>query len=282
MNLLDIVHRDPLAPWAEGEKIPWNEPGFSSRMLREHLSQAHDAASRRGAKIDATVAWIHEELLRKRPARVLDLGCGPGLYTSRLARLGHECVGVDFGPASITYAVRTAQEEGLSCRYVEGDLRTAEYGAGYALAMWIYGEFNVFRPAEAQHILDKAYRALDAGGRLLLEPSTWEAVQRAAQAGPSWYAVAEGLFSERPHLCLEEQAWDAQRAAHTTRYYIVDALTGEVTRHASTEQAYSEEQLAAMLAACGFEEVRFLPMLPGGTEGLCAVVARKGSRCVKS
>lgn len=30
------------------------------------------------------------------PTRILDLGCGPGLYTSRLARLGHCCVGIDF------------------------------------------------------------------------------------------------------------------------------------------------------------------------------------------
>ena len=48
MNLLDLIHRaSPPAPWAEGDKIPWNDPDFSRRMLREHLSQAHDAASRR-------------------------------------------------------------------------------------------------------------------------------------------------------------------------------------------------------------------------------------------
>ena len=25
-------------PWDEGDNIPWNEPGFSRRMLREHLT----------------------------------------------------------------------------------------------------------------------------------------------------------------------------------------------------------------------------------------------------
>ena len=48
MNLKDIVHRNQNPdPWAEGDNIPWNDPGFSARMLAEHLSQAHDAASRR-------------------------------------------------------------------------------------------------------------------------------------------------------------------------------------------------------------------------------------------
>ena len=32
--------------WAGRYKIPWDEPGFSRRMLKEHLNQAHDLASR--------------------------------------------------------------------------------------------------------------------------------------------------------------------------------------------------------------------------------------------
>ena len=56
MTLLNLIHRTPVPePWDEGEKIPWNEPGFSARMLKEHLSQDHDWASRRFVKIDAHV-----------------------------------------------------------------------------------------------------------------------------------------------------------------------------------------------------------------------------------
>ena len=59
MKLADIVNRIiPPAPWAEGEKIPWDEPGFSRRMLKEHLSQEHDAASRRIEFVHAQVDYI--------------------------------------------------------------------------------------------------------------------------------------------------------------------------------------------------------------------------------
>src|SRR3712207_6228310 len=98
VNLLDVVHRTPIPdPWAEGEKMPWTpwtDPAFSRRMLAEHLSQAHDRASRRAKTIATHVDWIHRIVLLGRPARILDLGCGPGLYTSRLAALGHECAGI--------------------------------------------------------------------------------------------------------------------------------------------------------------------------------------------
>jgi 2-polyprenyl-3-methyl-5-hydroxy-6-metoxy-1,4-benzoquinol methylase len=100
LELLDIIRRQSVPkPWAEGEKIPWNDPDFSKRMLYEHLSQKHGAASRRFDIIDKHVNWIHNQVLKGNPTRVLDLGCGPGLYTNRLARLGHSCVGIDFSPA---------------------------------------------------------------------------------------------------------------------------------------------------------------------------------------
>ncbi len=87
-------------PWAGAYKIPWQDPAFSRRMLAEHLSQAHDLASRRLAWIDRQVAWIDETVLGGRPADILDLGCGPGLYCHRLAERGHRCRGIDFGPAA--------------------------------------------------------------------------------------------------------------------------------------------------------------------------------------
>jgi len=264
MKLIDLVHRQtPPAPWSEGEKIPWNDPAFSERMLAEHLSQAHDAASRRFEKIDEHVRWIHGELLSGRATRVLDLGCGPGLYTSRLARLGHECVGIDFAPAPIRHAAEAATRDGLPCTYHLGDLRTADYGAGFGLAMLVFGEFCVFRPSDAEGILAKAFDALAPGGLLLLEPHTCAAVRRMGERGASWQAKPRGLFSDRPHLFLAESFWGEATQTATSRCYVIDAAGGEVSRSVSTVQAYREEQYRAMLTGRGFESVRFFPSLTG-------------------
>jgi SAM-dependent methyltransferase len=278
-SLLGLVRRkSPPEPWAEGEKIPWNEPGFSRRMLREHLSQAHDAASRRFETIDRHVGWIDRNVLSGVPTQILDLGCGPGLYASRLARLGHECLGIDFSPASIAYARQQAEGEGLRCSYRQDDIRFAEYGTGYGLVMLIFGEFNVFRPEDARAILQKAHSALAPEGVLLLEPHTFDAVRQAGEQPPSWYSAESGLFSEDPHLCLEESFWDDARNTATQRYFIVDAVSGAVTRHAATMQAYTDEQYHALLAGCGFGGIEFYPSLRGETDrsqaGLMAIVAR--------
>lgn len=267
MNLTDIVQRTPIpTAWSEGDNIPWNEPVFSARMLKEHLSQEHDAASRRTQTIDLHVDWIHTALLGAHPSRVLDLGCGPGLYSSRLARLGHTCLGIDFSPASIAYAREQAAQAGLQerCTYVHEDIRRADFGSGHDLAMLIFGEFNVFSREHAALILRKAWQALKPGGLLLLEPHTFEIIKKNGTAPADWFSSPGGLFSERAHIALVEQFWDEPTATSTTRYFIIDTASGEVTRYASSFQAYTEEQYRAALEQNGFSDVTFYPCLAPG------------------
>jgi SAM-dependent methyltransferase len=280
MNLLDLLHRtSPPAPWAEGDKIPWNDPDFSRRMLREHLSQTHDAASRRSIIIDEHVEWIHRTLLNNRASRVLDLGCGPGLYSSRLAQRGHACVGIDFGPASIEYARDFAQSQQLACEYQLADVRYADYGAGHDLAMFVFGESNVFRPDDLRRILSKAYAALNDDGHILLEVHTWDVVKRLGHQHTTWYTLEQGLFSDRPHLVLFESFWDEAQAVAIERFYIVDAETHEITAHSSSMQAYTDEQYRYALHIAGFRDITFHPSLIGAPDerqpDLFAIVACK-------
>jgi len=280
-TLLDLINRQPAPePWSEGEKIPWNDPEFSQRMLREHLTQEHDAASRRFEIIDRQVSWMHEQLLSGKPTRILDLGCGPGLYASRLAGQGHTCRGIDFSPASIAYAREEAQRQGLPIAYTLQDVRTAEYGEGYGLVMFIYGEFNVFKPAEAEAILRKAYRALEDGGILLLEVHTYSYVRAIGLKSPRWRSALSGLFSDQPYLCLYENLWNQEQGVTIERYFVIDGESGKVDFISSSMQAYRKREYRALLRRCGFKRIDFLPSLTGSPERtqkhFFVIVAQKG------
>ena len=259
--LLNVIHREMVPkPWAEGEKIPWNDPEFSRRMLKEHLSQRHDAASRRTRTIKKHVDWIHTRVLDENPSRILDLGCGPGLYTARLSELGHACHGIDFGPASIDYAIKHAPE---NCSYTLGDIRTTDFGSGYDLVMLINGEFNVFKPEDARLILKKTCAALNPGGKLVLEVSTFDAVYETGNQPATWYSAENELFADEPHLCLMESFWDDEASVAIERYYIVDAASGEVTRHSASSQAYTEDGFREILSEAGFSAIDTYPSLMG-------------------
>ncbi len=240
--------------WSGIHKIPWNEPGFSRRMLAEHLSQEHDLASRRQKTIDRHVDFIHAEILHGVPSHISDLGCGPGFYMQRLMRLGHRCCGIDFSPASVAYARNLLQCDSASV--IEADLLEADFGTGYDLVMLLFGEFNTFTPAEGRLLLNKAVAALAPGGILLLEASRRTALKRADGGNPSWLAAEHGLFSDSPYICLQENRWFEDENAFRSDFFVLQS-DGTAQHYASAAQAYSDEEYAGLLLDCGLAEAHF-------------------------
>jgi hypothetical protein len=83
---------------------------------------------------------------------------------------------------------------------------------------------------------------------------------------------------DRPHLLLFERSWDEPRRCCTLRWHVVDAATGAVSRYALTSEAWTAEELQALLARCGFARCEVLQGLPGtpAEEGLFAVAGWSG------
>ncbi|WP_051257741.1 class I SAM-dependent methyltransferase [Desulfovibrio cuneatus] len=257
MNLTEFaVSNKQNSENVQGAKIPWDEPGFSQRMLENHLAQEHDWASRRNELISRQAAWLAKQL--QNPSYILDLGCGPGFYTQKLAALGHHCVGVDFSPASIEYARKQATESGLAIEYALCDIRTYTSAQKFDCIIMTFGEFNVFTHQDANAILKNCAEMLRNGGLFILEAHTFEAVHAVGSAPATWQRHASGLFSENPHLCLQENSWSVEGSSTLSRYFIMDAATATVRQYASFMQAYWLEKYQEMLHAAKLPVVKVL------------------------
>ena len=236
-------------------------------MLKEHLSQDHNSASRRIEIVHKQVDYIDGLFNGKKSARALDLACGPGLHALELARRGHSAFGIDFSPASIEWAQTYSTDESLSCEFSHGDIRTTEFGTGFDLAMLLFGEMNVFSIADFRIILRKAREALVDGGLLLLEPHQPGVVRTNFELPPTWTAHESGLFSDRPHLLLEEGFWHGDVQMAVKRWYVVDSETGDVTAYSQTTVDYSRFELAHLVEAEGFTVSEADDDWPSGNEG---------------
>lgn len=249
--------------WNGAYKIPWNDKAFSRRMLKMHLSQDHDMASRRDEVIEKQVHWIQHILLKDKPAKILDIGCGPGLYVNKFEKLGHTCLGIDFSPASIEYAQKTCQ----NTSFVLGDVREVDYGTGFDLVMFLFGEINVFSPEECRKLLSKAYNALNPGGILLLEVHCFDAVRKMGEAPKSWFrsgveqtnhwfdsVMEDGLFSEKPHIALVENNWLEDKKIALTNFWILEDLK-DVAHYVSTTQAYTDDEYLQIMQNSGFANI---------------------------
>lgn len=77
----------------------WDDDHISAQMLKAHLDPDRDAVSRTFSFMDQSAAWIAHIAPPETFPRLLDLGCGPGLYAQRFARLGYRVTGVDLSRA---------------------------------------------------------------------------------------------------------------------------------------------------------------------------------------
>lgn len=57
--------------------------------------------------------------------------------------------------------------------------------------------------------------------------------------------------------------WDQATNTRTTRYFVIDGATGDVTVYAENLQAYSEDEYRGLLRDCGFDSIEFFPSLTG-------------------
>src|SRR5689334_17813252 len=140
-------------PFTPGEALFWDDPHISSQMLEAHLNPDMDAASRRPETIDRSVKWMIEALGLKAGDSILDLGCGPGLYTSRFAWAGLHITGVDYSHRSIEHASNYAKENNLNITYRYQNYLKLSDENQYDAVLLIYGDFCPLNPQQRTTLL---------------------------------------------------------------------------------------------------------------------------------
>ncbi len=263
----------PPIPWRDGGQIPWHDPGFSERMLAVHLDQGTHMASRSIEVIHSHVRWLCRRLEAtlgaKRGLRVLDVGCGPGLYCHETARRGHSAVGFDFAPAPLRWAEDTARTENLDCAFHRFDLTRLTdddlklLGPCDAVTFW-FGEFHSFPAATARVFLEKLASLLRPGGIFALEFQPYETYPR--DDVQEWSACEKSAFRDRPHLWLQEYHWDDAQDSEINVHWIIDAATGELARYAQCSRAYPAGELVDIFAGAGLVDPVFHPPITGVSE----------------
>lgn len=87
--------------------------------------------------------------------RILDVGCGSGIYAVYFAKQGAEVTGVDFSTPMLALAERNAGAEGVRIRLVPGDFLQLRLDPGFDDALMI-GVFDYAAEADRLAYLEKA------------------------------------------------------------------------------------------------------------------------------
>lgn len=114
---------------------------------------------------------------RLRPGRAIDLGCGTGANAIFLAEHGFTVTGVDFAPAALAKARRTAQLADVEVDFVQADLTTldtdTDTGLGTFDLLVDYSTFDDLNHADRARYVQAASTLARPGTQFLLWCFEW-------------------------------------------------------------------------------------------------------------
>ena len=150
-------------------------------------------------------SFLQRQMALKPGDRIADLGCGPGLYSAKLADAGHRVMGLDLSPTSIQYARAQIADGANNPEYRVGSYLDWQETDGYDAALLIFEDYGVLAPAYRRTLLANIRRALVDGGVFALDVASLAALAaRKQQPVKSWYTQESGFWRPHSHLVLEE------------------------------------------------------------------------------
>ena len=242
--------RDRLHLHARSDGVIWTDEHVARGLLEAHLDPSSDAASRNPVTIERTVAWIGA--LRPKRGRLLDLGCGPGLYAERFHDAGFAVTGIDISTLSLEHARQSAGRTGRDITYRHGNYLVDALGSGYDVAVCIYCDVGALLPSERAVLLDRVRAALRPGGAFVFDVHGRGLCRSLIEERRWTYEASSSFWSPRPHFVLEERVHFPEAQAWGSRTIVLDE-GGPAREFITWDHYFDDDQVTASLAEHGFE-----------------------------
>jgi 2-polyprenyl-3-methyl-5-hydroxy-6-metoxy-1,4-benzoquinol methylase len=267
MKITDIIakYQNPNI-YEPGTAFMWTDEHISKHLLKTHLDENIDLASRRKSIIHKTANWILGLSEPGKKLNILDLGCGPGLYCEIFARHGHEVTGIDISKTSIDYAKKSAKEKKLHIEYLCSNYLDVELEAEkYDLVVMIYTDLGVLKPEDRELVINKVQKSLKPGGIFVFDLLR-DADLENKLTPKTWDNAETGFWKNSPYLALSESKLYKDEKVILYQHIIFDERSNpEIYRFWT--QHFSMEDVTDLLEPYGFSNLRFRnDILPPGDQ----------------
>lgn len=179
-------------PFTPSDLTLWQDEYISSLLLQAHLNPHHDNASRQHEFIEHSSQWILSKVKHKHS--LLDLGCGPGLYTSIFAKEISDVTGIDFSSRSIDYAKNNDSKS----NYILGNYLNLDLSKTFDVITMIHCEYGSLSPSDRKNLLQKIKNHLKTDGTFFFDVFTPSEMDDFEQA-QRWALHKHGFYSNQPY-----------------------------------------------------------------------------------
>lgn len=256
MNLYKFLQKPEV--YKSGESI-WTDSYISPQMLLAHLDSMNDAASYSLDRKHKVQHYLQNRLELHTGKKLIDLGCGPGLYSHYYGKHGVNVTGIDISVSSITYAREQATLDNVDINYLVSDYRIPFGTDCYDSAMCIYEDYGVMSYEDRMKVLNNIYQGLKVGGKLALDvtaASVWDSLSE----DTNWYTQDTGFFRPHPHVVIYKRWLYPEEKVYCDAHIVVD---DNITIYYTYQTLFTTTRISEELMQAGF----VIEELLGGLDG---------------
>jgi 2-polyprenyl-3-methyl-5-hydroxy-6-metoxy-1,4-benzoquinol methylase len=200
----------------------WANEHTSKQMLDYHLNEAIDVSSRNKGFIERSVGWIVSQFGVDHTTEIADFGCGPGLYSKRLAEQGAKVTGIDFSENSLRYANEVAEQEGLSIDYIHANYLDFETSKKFDLITMIMCDYCALSPEQRKIMLIKFFLLLKPGGSVLLDVYSLNSFNQKVESASYELNQLNSFWSPEDYYCFVNTFKYEEEKVTLDKYTIIE------------------------------------------------------------
>lgn len=258
-KLLRILNKKP--DLYEQTNSIWTDNYISKGMLEAHLNESLDSATRKIDFIKKSVDWICSILPPNKYQKLLDLGCGPGVYAELFYKKGYCVTGMDISKRSLDYAKSVALNNNMQIEYILGNYNQIDFNNHYDLITLIYCDFGVLPTETRKKLLKRIFVILNEGGGVLFDvytPLKYQGMKETKE-----FEIADNGFWHE-NLCLSLNSFYRYDEDNTfLNQYTIVTEDGEITNYNVWEHTFTIEELEEDLKQAGFTNIKFYGDISG-------------------
>ena len=229
----------------------WTNEHTSKQMLEYHLNESIDMSSRNKSFIELSLEWIVSRFGVDESTEIADFGCGPGLYTTRLAEQGANVTGIDFSENSIRYAKQTADQKGLKINYVLTNYLDFDTKDKFDLITMIMCDFCALNPNQRKIMLSKFRSLLKPEGSLLLDVYSLNGFNQKEESATYELNQLNRFWSPDDYYCFVNTFKYDKEQVVLDKYTIIEETRKRVVYN--WLQYFSEDSLRTEFEENGFK-----------------------------
>lgn len=187
------------------------------------------------------------------PMKILDLACGFGRHSNRLAALGHDVTGIDLYSDFLDIARKDAKEKNIHVNYLKGDMRTIKYMEQFDRVLLLFTAFGYFDDETNQLVLANVNRALKLGGLFIFDILNRDTYLK--------YISPNHVTEVGNDLMIDRMSFDPLTGRSNNRRLVI--RNGERKEKPFSIRLYNANEISNMLLAENFRNIKLF----GGWDG---------------